>query len=125
MSEVSLVTGATSADGERERDAVLDAAGELLATRGLIALSIEAVAGHANISATAIYRWWPSEHDLVLDTLRHEWDALATSGDHYCGHGSGSAPPGEEGPESGPRLVRNDPRLADRASLGLALESRS
>jgi AcrR family transcriptional regulator len=61
----------------RGRDAVLDSAGELLVTRGLTALTIDAVAERANVEKTAISRWWPSEEALALDVLYHEWVALA------------------------------------------------
>jgi AcrR family transcriptional regulator len=62
-------------DGGRE--AILDAAAQLLVTNGLVALTAEAVAGRAHIEASAISRWWPSEEALALDALRHEWLALA------------------------------------------------
>jgi AcrR family transcriptional regulator len=59
------------------RDAVLDSAGELLVTRGLTAMTIDAVAERAEVEKTAISRWWPSEEALALDVLHHEWVALA------------------------------------------------
>jgi AcrR family transcriptional regulator len=61
----------------RGRDAVLDSAGELLITRGLTAMTIDAVAERAEVEKTAISRWWPSEEALALDVLHHEWVALA------------------------------------------------
>lgn len=61
--------------GNRER--TLDAAGELLVARGLAALTVEAVAERAGTSTRAVQRWWPSQEALALDTLRHEWLALA------------------------------------------------
>jgi AcrR family transcriptional regulator len=61
----------------RGRDAVLDAAGELLVTRGLTAVTIDAVAQRAHVEATAISRWWPTEEALAVDVLYHEWVALA------------------------------------------------
>jgi AcrR family transcriptional regulator len=74
------VTGAPALarpGSKRGRDAVLDAAGELLVTRGLIAVSVEAVAERARVSKHLIGRWWPSEEALALDALHHEWVALA------------------------------------------------
>jgi AcrR family transcriptional regulator len=56
---------------------VLDAAGELLVTRGLTAVTIDAVAQRAHVEATAISRWWPTEEALAVDVLYHEWVALA------------------------------------------------
>ncbi len=60
-----------------ERERALDAAGELLAMRGLVALSVDAVAGRTGTSRAKIRRWWPSEEALALDALRHEWIGLA------------------------------------------------
>jgi AcrR family transcriptional regulator len=61
----------------RERDALLDSASILLITRGLIALTVDAVAERAGVSAESVYRWWPSEEALAMDVLRREWVALA------------------------------------------------
>lgn len=58
---------------------MLDVAGELLVTRGLVALTLEEVAARAGIDHPSICRWWPSEEALALDALRHEWLALAAS----------------------------------------------
>ena len=69
-------TGATQPRARR-REAVLDAAGDLLVTRGLVALTTRSVAARAGISEEAVRRWWPSEEALALDALRHEWTALA------------------------------------------------
>lgn len=59
------------------RKRALDAAAELLTTRGLAGLTIDAVAKHAGTSRPAIQRLWPSEEALALDALRHEWLELA------------------------------------------------
>ena len=61
---------------ERAREAVLAAAAELLLTRGLGAVSMDAVAEQARVSKATIYRWWPTKETLALDALHHEW-ALA------------------------------------------------
>ena len=58
---------------ERAREAVLAAAGELLLTRGLGAVSMDAVAEKAGVSKATIYRWWPTKETLALDALHHEW----------------------------------------------------
>jgi AcrR family transcriptional regulator len=63
---------------EPDREAVLDAAEELLVTRGLTAMTIEAVAAKAGVEVAAINRWWPSEEALAVDVLQYEWLALAT-----------------------------------------------
>jgi AcrR family transcriptional regulator len=59
------------------REAILDAAGQLLVTRGLVALTLDAVARHADVEASLISRWWTSEEALALDALRREWLTLA------------------------------------------------
>jgi len=58
---------------ERAREAVLAAAAELLLTRGLGAVSMDAVAEQAGVSKATIYRWWPTKETLALDALHHEW----------------------------------------------------
>ena len=54
----------------READrAILTAAAELLAERGLAAMSIEEVAARAGVGKTTIYRRWPSKGLLALDAF--------------------------------------------------------
>ena len=55
--------------------AILDAAGALLLTRGLGAVSMAEVAERAGVSTATIYRWWPTKETLALDALHHEWAA--------------------------------------------------
>ena len=57
---------------ERARQAILDAAAELLLDRGLSAVSMDAVAERAGVSKATIYRWWPSKETLALDALYTE-----------------------------------------------------
>ncbi len=57
----------------RGRRHTLDAAAELLRTRGLEGLTIDAVARYAGTTKESIQRWWPSDEALALDALRHEW----------------------------------------------------
>jgi AcrR family transcriptional regulator len=66
---------------ERARDAVLAAAAELLLTRGLGAVSMDAVAEQAGVSKATIYRWWPTKETLALDALYHEWAPAAPAAD--------------------------------------------
>ena len=54
---------------ERARNAILEAAAELLLLRGLGAVSMDAVADRAGVSKATIYRWWPSKEMLALDAL--------------------------------------------------------
>jgi AcrR family transcriptional regulator len=64
---------------EKRRQAILDAAIELLLTQGLQAVSMDEVADHAGVSKATIYRWWPSKETLALDALYHEWDTFRPS----------------------------------------------
>jgi len=58
---------------EKAREAILTAAAELLLTRGLGAVSMDAVAERAGVSKATIYRWWPTKETLALDALHQEW----------------------------------------------------
>jgi AcrR family transcriptional regulator len=55
------------------RRPILDAAAELLLTRGLTAVSLDAMAERAGVSKATIYRWWPTKEVLALDALQAEW----------------------------------------------------
>jgi AcrR family transcriptional regulator len=79
----------TSAGGEKKRrgrprsaerrQAILDAAIELLLVQGLQAVSMDEVADHAGVSKATIYRWWPTKETLALDALYQEWDTFRPS----------------------------------------------
>jgi AcrR family transcriptional regulator len=58
---------------EKARNAILEAAAELLLERGLTAVSMDAVAARAGVSKATIYRWWPTKETLALDALYQEW----------------------------------------------------
>ena len=62
---------------EPARQAILAAAAELLLERGVINVSMDAVAELAGVSKATIYRWWPSKETLALDALCDEWDVSA------------------------------------------------
>jgi AcrR family transcriptional regulator len=64
---------------ERARSAILDATGGLVLTRGIEAVSMDAVAERASVSKATIYRWWPTKERLVLDALYREWDTARDS----------------------------------------------
>jgi AcrR family transcriptional regulator len=59
---------------EKARNAILDAAAELLLAHGLGAVSMDAVAERAGVGKATIYRWWPTKETLALEALYHEWD---------------------------------------------------
>jgi AcrR family transcriptional regulator len=63
---------------EKARNAILDAAVDLLLTRELAAVSMDALADRAGVSKATIYRWWATKETLALDALYHEW---ATAGE--------------------------------------------
>jgi AcrR family transcriptional regulator len=64
---------------EKAREAILEAAGELLLGHGLSDVSMDALAARAGVSKATIYRWWRTKEALVLDTLYHEWDTTRPS----------------------------------------------
>ena len=51
------------------RQAILDAAAELIAEVGFRRLTIEAIAVRAGAGKQTIYRWWPSKGAVVFDAL--------------------------------------------------------
>src|SRR5579883_2770196 len=50
-------------------EAILRSAIELLSTSGYEHMSIEAVAAHAGVGKTAIYRRWSTKEELIVDAL--------------------------------------------------------
>jgi AcrR family transcriptional regulator len=62
---------------EARKQAILQAAFELLGERGLAATSMDAVAERAGVSKATIYRWWESKELLALDALYAAWDIAA------------------------------------------------
>jgi AcrR family transcriptional regulator len=58
---------------EQADRAILRAAAELLAERGLSGLSIEEVAARAGVGKATIYRRWPSRGALALEAFRAEF----------------------------------------------------
>jgi AcrR family transcriptional regulator len=66
---------------EKARNAILEAAAELLLDQGLAAVSMDAVAARAGVSKATIYRWWPTKETLALDALYHEWAGVPPARD--------------------------------------------
>ena len=52
-------------------NAILQSAYTLMATTGLAATSIDAVARDSNVSKMTIYKWWPSREALLIDAFLH------------------------------------------------------
>jgi len=64
--------------------AILESAYELMASEGLTAASIDAVARHSNVSKMTIYKWWPSREALLIDAFLNQAALmlpLSTTGD--------------------------------------------
>lgn len=53
----------------RSRDAILDAARELVTDVGYRRLTVEAIASRAGVGKQTIYRWWPSKGAVVFDAI--------------------------------------------------------
>jgi AcrR family transcriptional regulator len=54
---------------EEAREAVLQAADNLLSEVGFAALTIEGIAARAGVGKQTIYRWWASKTDVLLDAF--------------------------------------------------------
>ena len=54
---------------EQARQAILRSTSQLLQSTGFADLSIEAVAAHAGVGKTTVYRWWPDKGALVVDAF--------------------------------------------------------
>jgi AcrR family transcriptional regulator len=57
-------------------NAILQSAYALMATTGLVATSIDAVARHSNVSKMTIYKWWPSREALLIDAFLNQASVL-------------------------------------------------
>jgi len=63
---------------EGARQAVLDAADDLLVERGFAGVTMEGIATKAGVAKQTIYRWWKSKVDVLLDNLEQDGEmALA------------------------------------------------
>jgi AcrR family transcriptional regulator len=52
---------------EQARQAILEAAADLLIEDGFAAMTIEAVAARAGVSKVTIYKWWPTRGAVAVD----------------------------------------------------------
>jgi len=57
---------------EQARQAVLEAADDLLAERGFAGVTIEGIAARAGVAKQTIYRWWPSKVDILLEAFAED-----------------------------------------------------
>jgi len=67
---------------EHARQAVLEAADDLLAERGFAGLTIEGIAAAAGVAKQTIYRWWDSKTDILMDALLDDAAEHLTPADH-------------------------------------------
>jgi AcrR family transcriptional regulator len=75
---------------------ILDTAYRIMASSGLAATSIDAVARESGVSKMTIYKWWPSREALLIDAflrqaavmlpLRDDGDALACIRKHAAAY---------------------------------------
>jgi AcrR family transcriptional regulator len=54
---------------EAARQAVLEAADDMLVEQGFGGVTIEGIAARAGVAKQTIYRWWPSKTDIFMDAF--------------------------------------------------------
>lgn len=54
---------------EEARDAILNAADDLLADKGFAGVTMEGIAARAGVAKQTIYRWWKTKTAVLLDAL--------------------------------------------------------
>ncbi|MFG3280372.1 TetR/AcrR family transcriptional regulator [Streptomyces sp. NPDC048111] len=54
---------------ERARQAVLEAADDLLVEKGFAGVTIEGIAARAGVAKQTVYRWWKTKTDVLLDAF--------------------------------------------------------
>jgi AcrR family transcriptional regulator len=62
---------------ETERS-ILESAYAIMASDGLAAATIDAVARHSKVSKMTIYKWWPSREALLIDAFLRQAAAIMT-----------------------------------------------
>lgn len=67
---------------EEARQAVLEAADDLLAERGFAGVTIEGIAAKAGVAKQTIYRWWSNKIDILLDAFIDDMAQHLTPPDH-------------------------------------------
>ena len=75
------INARTTARTQRTEAAILDATRELLAERGVGALTIEGVAARSGVAKTTIYRRWGDKDELALAVLIDATEAVRTPPD--------------------------------------------
>jgi AcrR family transcriptional regulator len=67
---------------EQARQAVLEAADDLLVERGFAGVTIEGIAARAGVAKQTIYRWWSSKVDILIDAFIDDMAQHLTPPDH-------------------------------------------
>ena len=75
-------------DAQRNRAAILEAASEVLALDGTVALMPE-IARRAGVGQATLYRHFPDRYALTTAVLTHQLEILATRVAAHAGHPSG------------------------------------
>lgn len=68
MSDVKPIRRGRPRSVETE-EAILDSAYRMMATDGLTAASIDAIARQSGVSKMTVYKWWPSREALLIDAF--------------------------------------------------------
>ena len=71
----------TGSDGERTEAAIRDAAVDLFARRGYEAVTTRQIAAAVGVQSAALYRYFPTKEDLLVDLMRRHMEALIASWD--------------------------------------------
>jgi AcrR family transcriptional regulator len=67
---------------ERARQAVLNAADDLLVERGFAGVTIEGIAAKAGVAKQTIYRWWSSKTEVLMDAYLEDAAEDLVPADH-------------------------------------------
>ena len=70
--EVAEIPQAAARFLEHSRQAVLDAAYQLLSKEGFHATTVEAIAAKAQVSKATIYKWWPNRAAVIMSAFLRE-----------------------------------------------------
>jgi AcrR family transcriptional regulator len=67
---------------EEARQAILEAADDLLVEKGFAGVTIEGIAASAGVAKQTVYRWWSSKTEVLLDAFLQDAAEALTPPDH-------------------------------------------
>ncbi|MET8685536.1 TetR/AcrR family transcriptional regulator [Streptomyces sp. NPDC004732] len=67
---------------EQARQAVLEAADDLLVEKGFTGVTIEGIAARAGVAKQTVYRWWKTKTDVLLDAFLQDAAEALVPPDH-------------------------------------------